>query len=228
MPRSWLRKALLLAEALALVNCGTTIAARIPRITTTIRISTSVKPRHARGRCITEMSDSDRHESSRRVRNFHNRRRRPARVGAVATLLVMLDHHLGNNVAALPAAVELARRAEGAVDVLVAGRWAALWRVWGFRRVRVTPLPGGTLRVGATGRPGAAAGRAVSDVRRSMRLQRDRRADARHGGAAAGRAGGREAAAGLQPAGAGAADAVRGRQLRPGAARLRRRGGPTR
>src|SRR5688500_9673240 len=41
----WLVRLLALADSLAEVNCGMTIAARIPRITTTIRISTRVKPR---------------------------------------------------------------------------------------------------------------------------------------------------------------------------------------
>src|ERR1700722_3626067 len=36
---------LLRASVLALVNCGMTIAAKMPRMITTIRISTSVKPR---------------------------------------------------------------------------------------------------------------------------------------------------------------------------------------
>ena len=40
---------LVLADVLALLNCGMTIAARMPRMITTIRISISVKPLRVRG-----------------------------------------------------------------------------------------------------------------------------------------------------------------------------------
>src|SRR5437764_371670 len=42
--RPVMRTALVLAEVLALLNCGITIAARMPRMITTIRISIRVKP----------------------------------------------------------------------------------------------------------------------------------------------------------------------------------------